>query len=90
MYKHTENGNPLATGGHRHVRKFAVKKQTDGFNGINAQAGAGSSLRIQMDDMLPALFRTKEMARVELLLNHLSTQSYEILEVNLQVLEHVS
>ena len=46
--------------------------------------------RQQMDDMLPALFRTKEMARVELLLNHLSTQSYEILEVNLQVLEHVS
>ena len=42
------------------------------------------------DFNLPALFRTKEMARVELLLNHLSTQSYEILEVNLQVLEHVS
>ena len=66
------------------------KKTTRWFHGINAQAGAGSSLRIQMDDMLPALFRTKEMARVELLLNHLSTQSYEILEVNLQVLEHVS
>ena len=64
------------------------KKTNRWFHGINAQAGAGSSLRIQMDDMLPALFRTKE--RVELLLNHLSTQSYEILEVNLQVLEHVS
>jgi len=64
------------------------KKTNRWFHGINAQAG--SSLRIQMDDMLPALFRTKEMARVELLLNHLSTQSYEILEVNLQVLEHVS
>ena len=63
------------------------KKTNRWFHGINAQAGAGSSLRIQM---LPALFRTKEMARVELLLNHLSTQSYEILEVNLQVLEHVS
>ena len=62
------------------------KKTNRWFHGINA----GSSLRIQMDDMLPALFRTKEMARVELLLNHLSTQSYEILEVNLQVLEHVS
>ena len=66
------------------------KKTNRWFHDINAQAGAGSSLRIQMDDMLPALFRTKEMARVELLLNHLSTQSYEILEVNLQVLEHVS
>lgn len=66
------------------------KKTNRWFHGINAQAGAGSSLRIQMDDMLPALFRTKEMSRVELLLNHLSTQSYEILEVNLQVLEHVS
>ena len=38
------------------------KKTNRWFHGINAQAGAGSSLRIQMDDMLPALFRTKEMA----------------------------
>ena len=41
------------------------KKTNRWFHGINAQAGAGSSLRIQMDDVLPALFRTKEMARVE-------------------------
>ena len=42
---------------------YAIRsKKTNGlfFHGINAQAGAGSSLRIQMDDMLPALFRTKE------------------------------
>ncbi|EFP61338.1 hypothetical protein HMPREF0983_02401 [Erysipelotrichaceae bacterium 3_1_53] len=50
----------------------------------------GSSLRIQMDDMLPALFRTKEMARVELLLNHLSPQFYEILEVDLHIQEHAA
>ena len=66
------------------------KKTNRWFHGINAQAGGGSSLRIQMDDMLPALFRTKEMARVELLLNHLSPQSYEILEVDLHIQEHAA
>ena len=30
------------------------KKTNRWFHGINAQAGAGSSLRIQMDDMLSA------------------------------------
>ena len=66
------------------------KKTNRWFHGINAQAGVRSSLRIQMDDMLPALFRTKEMARVELLLNHLSPQSYEILEVDLHIQEHAA
>ena len=66
------------------------KKTNRWFHGINAQAGVGSSLRIQMDEMLPALFRTKEMARVELLLNHLSPQSYEILEVDLHIQEHAA
>ena len=65
------------------------KKTNRWFHGINAQAGVGSSLRIQMDDM-PALFRTKEMARVELLLNHLSPQFYEILEVDLHIQEHAA
>ena len=66
------------------------KKTNRWFHGINAQAGTGSSLRIEMDDVVPALFHTREMARVELLVNHLSTQSYEILEVDLQIREHVS
>ena len=75
---------------HRYRHQITLRSVSYTHLDVYKRQGAGSSLRIQMDDMLPALFRTKEMARVELLLNHLSTQSYEILEVNLQVLEHVS
>lgn len=66
------------------------KKTNRWFRSVNTQAGIGSSLRIEMDDVLPALFHTKEMARVELLINHLSQQSYEILEVELQIRQPVS
>ena len=64
------------------------KKTNRWFRGINTQAGQNSSLRIIMDESLPILFKTKELARVEALTNHLSLQTYEILEVDVVIQQH--
>lgn len=63
------------------------KKTNRWFHGINTHVGNTSSLRIEMDDRLPILFHTKEMARIELLLHHMSSKLYEIIEVDLYIKE---
>lgn len=63
------------------------KKTHRWFLGIDAHAGSGSSLRIRMDDTIPTLFKTKEIARIELLTNNLHPGSYDIIEVDLNVKE---
>lgn len=68
---------------------FAIrsKKTNRWFHGINAHVGSTSSLRIEMDDNLPVLFHTKEMARIELLIQHMSSGLYDIVEVELNIKE---
>lgn len=68
---------------------FAIrsKKTKRWFHGINHHAGLGSSFYIEMDDVIPLLFHTKELARIELLLHHLALSNYEILEIDLLVKE---
>ncbi|MEF2782336.1 hypothetical protein WKT02_01680 [Erysipelotrichaceae bacterium HCN-30851] len=63
------------------------KKTKRWFHGINSHVGSTSSLRIEMDDVVPILFHTKEMARIELLLHHMSSGLYEIIEVDLFIKE---
>lgn len=65
------------------------KKTKRWFFGINTHAGLGSSLRVHMDDTIPALFKTKEMARIELLSNQLRPSFYDIIEVDITIKESV-
>lgn len=55
------------------------------FSGINTRFGEGSSHHLIMDDTIPMLFKTKELARIELLSNHMHIRKYEILEVDLHI-----
>lgn len=66
------------------------KKTARWFLGINTHAGIHSSLRIHMDDVIPALFKTKEMARIELLANQLRPTLFDIVEVTIKIKENVS
>lgn len=66
------------------------KKTNRWFLGINTKAGINSSLRIQMDDTIPVLFKTKEMARIELLSNQLRPTFFDIIEVELLLKESLS
>lgn len=60
------------------------KKTNRWFFGINSKAGMNSSLRVQMDETIPVLFKTKEMARIELLSNQLRPTFFDIVEVELR------
>lgn len=61
------------------------KRTNRWFSGINTQYGSGSSHRVQMDEQIPALFKSKEIARIELLMNGLHNSTYEIVEVGILV-----
>ncbi|MEG1732879.1 MAG: hypothetical protein RR252_06995 [Longicatena sp.] len=58
------------------------KKTNRWFVGIDARFGKGSSLHIHMDEQIPTLFKSKQLARIEFLTSSLSENAFEILEVD--------
>lgn len=89
MYKKTVYGN-YVNRRIDHMYAIRSKRTNRWFLGIDAHAGNGSSLRVRMDDTIPALFKTKELARIELLTNNLNPGFYEIIEVDLCISENVA
>ena len=62
------------------------KKTNRWFLGIDSHFRSGSSHRLRMDEQIPMLFKTKEMAKIELLTNQMQERAFEIMEVDLTVL----
>lgn len=63
------------------------KKTNRWFLGTDSRFGNGSSHHIQMDDQIPILFKSKELARIELLTSSMQETAFEILEVDLLIKE---
>ena len=61
------------------------KKTNRWFCGIDHRFGTGSSHYLKMDEQIPLLFKSKEMAKVEILTNQMHEKMYEIVEVDLSV-----
>lgn len=61
------------------------KKTNRWFKGIDSHFGTGSSHRVKMDEQIPMLFQTKEMAKIELLTNQMHERAFEILEVDVNI-----
>lgn len=59
------------------------KKTKRWFAGIDHRFGMGSSHHLIMDEQIPILFKTREMANIEILTNRMHTQTFEIVEVQL-------
>ena len=57
------------------------------FSGIDTHYGKGSSHYLKMDPQIPMLFKTKELARIEIITNHMHIRKFEILEVDLHIVE---
>lgn len=65
------------------------KKTNRWFQGVNANVGRCSSHHIMFDEEIPALFKTKGSARIELLSDCLNVNAFDIVEVDLQVKQDV-
>lgn len=65
------------------------KKTNRWFQGINHTVGKGSSRHLLFDEEIPALFKSRESARIELLSDCLNENAYEIIEVCLHIKEEV-
>lgn len=64
------------------------KRTNRWFQGIDTHVGSFSSHRIIMGD-IPQLYKTRELARVDLLTNRLSNTIFDILEVELIINEEL-
>lgn len=63
------------------------KKTNRWFLGIDRHVGLGSSHYLKMDEQIPMLFITKEMAKIELLTNQMHMRAFDIVEVHLQIID---
>lgn len=55
------------------------------FLGIDTHYGRGSSHFLIMDNQIPQLFKTKQLAQYEIIINGMRTRTFEIIEVDVAI-----
>ena len=66
---------------------YAIRKRKSmqWVHHINYQVPITSTKRIRLEKEIPILFEHEELARIEMLVNHMSKHAYEIVEVEICV-----
>ena len=59
------------------------------FAGVDTHTGIHSSHHLRMDE-IPLLFLNEELARIELLMHHMSPSAYDIVKIKLEIEEPIS
>lgn len=65
---------------------YAIRRKKSGswMKGINHKVAVQSANRIIVDKEMPMLFFNKELARLEMVENHLSPHAYDIVEIEVR------
>lgn len=63
------------------------KRTNRWYGGINHKAGNGSSHRLIMSE-IPQLFQTKDLARIEMIMQQMNNTVFDLVEVDLRVMSN--